>query len=200
MAAYHPQATVGSRPIADIENRCDDGVMTYRRITVAACASLVLGCASASPSLDRLIGFADPENCEPNEAFGALLNGLVEHEPEGESYTPVLKPLLVPAALRDQFGIPALTINGSEYRATLPVRGTWEGLPLRSVAVVGWIESEQGFELSFDANRAEVLATLNRLGFGIPPSGSEYRGDDVLGLHVGVSEHEGGSTLHCIPG
>ena len=64
----------------------------------------------------------------------------------------------------------------------------------------GWIESEQGFELSFDADRAQVLATVNRLGFGIPPSGSEYREGDVMGLNVGVSEDEGGSTLHCIPG
>ena len=174
--------------------------MACRRIAVAACASLVLGCATASPSLDRLIGFADPSTCEPSEAFGALLNSLVEHERDGESYTPVPRPPLVPAALRDQFGTPELTIGGSQYRATLPVRGTWQGLPLRSVAVVGWIESEQGFELLFDASRAEVLATVNRLGFGIPPSGSDYREDDVLGLHVGVSEHEGGSTLYCIPG
>lgn len=123
--------------LVDIENRCDDGGMTYRRIAAAACESLVLGCAPASPSLDRLIGFSDPKSCEPNEAFGTLLNSLVEHQPVGGSYTPVLKTPQVPAALRDQFGTPQLTINGSEYRATLPARGSWQGLPLRSVAVVG---------------------------------------------------------------
>lgn len=174
--------------------------MTYRHIAVAACASLGLGCAPAPHSLDRLIGFSDPKDCEPNEAFSALLKGLLGHEEAGESYTPVLKTPVVPAELRDQIGTPELKIEGTEYRATLPLRGTWQGLPLRSVAVVGWIESEQGFELSFDADRAQVLATVNRLGFGIPPSGSEYREGDVLGLNVAVTEHEGGSTLHCIPG
>jgi hypothetical protein len=172
--------------------------MTYRQIAAAACASLGLGCTPAPATLDRLIGFADPQNCEPNEAFSALLNGLVAHERAGEGYIPVLKTPLVPAEFRDLVGTPELKIDGREYRATLPLRGTWQGLPLRSVAVVGWIESEQGFELSFNADRAQVLATVNRLGFGIPPSGSEYREDDPLGLYVGVSEHEGVSTLLCM--
>jgi hypothetical protein len=189
-----------SRPIADIEDRCDDGGVTYRQIAAAACASLGLGCAPTPATLDRLIGFADPQNCEPNEAFGALLDGLVAHELAGEGYLPVLKTPLVPAEFRDQIGTPELKIDGREYRATLPLRGTWQNLPLRSVAVVGWIESEQGFELSFDADRTQVLATVNRLGLGIPPSGSEYREGDVMGLNIGVSEDEGGSTLHCIPG
>lgn len=178
--------------------------MTYRQLTAAAaaavCASLGLGCAPAPATIDRLIGFADPKNCEPSEAFGALLDGLVAHEQTGDGYTPVLKTPPVPAELRDLVGTPEMKIDGGEYRATLPLRGTWQGLPLRSVAVVGWIESEQGFELSFDADRAQVLATVNRLGFGIPPSGSEYREGDVMGLNVGVSDDEGGSTLHCIPG
>jgi hypothetical protein len=173
--------------------------MTYRRIAVPACAALLLGCTPASPSLDRLIGFTDPNNCEPNEAFGALLDGLVKHEPEGDSYTPALKTPLIPASFRDRFGAPELTISGRKYRATLPVRGTWQGLPLRSVGVVGWLESEEGFELAFDANLEQLLATVNRLGFDIPSSGGEYREDGVLGLNVGVSAHEGGSTLHCIP-
>ena len=174
--------------------------MTLRRIAVAACASLGLSCAPATTSLDRLIRFANPKNCEPDQAFAALLNGLVEQEPAGESYTPVLKTPLVPAALKDQVGTPVMMINGTEYRATLPLRGSWEGLPLRSVAVVGWIESEQGFELSFDAERAQVLEMANRLGFGIPASGSEYREGEVLGLNVGISEHEEGTTLYCLPG
>ena len=178
--------------------------MTYRKIAAAAaaaiCASLGLGCAPAPATLERLIGFADPKDCEPNEAFSALLDSLVAHERTGEGYIPVLKTPLVPAEFRDLVGTPELKIEGREYRATLPLRGTWQDLPLRSVAVVGWIESEQGFELSFDADRATVLATVNRLGLGIPPSGSEYREGEVMGLNVGVSEHEGGSTLYCIPG
>ena len=176
--------------------------MTYRQIAAAAamCASLGPSCAPAPATFDLLIGFADSKNCEPSEAFGALLEGLVAHEQTDDGYTPVLKTPLVPAELRDLVGTPEMKIDGGEYRATLPLRGTWQGLPLRSVAVVGWIESEQGFELSFDADRVQVLTTVNRLGLGIPPSGSEYREGDVMGLNVGVSDHEGGSTLHCIPG
>ena len=172
--------------------------MTYRQIAAVACTSLALGCAPAT--LDRLIAFADPRSCEPNEAFSALLDGMVTHELTDGGYTPVLKTPPVPAEARNLVGAPVMRIDGGEYRATLPLRGTWHGLPLRSVAVVGWIESEEGFELSFDADRAVVLATVNRLGFGIPPSGSEYREGDVLGLNVGVSDLEGGSALHCIPG
>lgn len=173
--------------------------MTYHQIAAAACASLALGCAPATTSLDRLIGFADPKNCEPNEAFSVLLNSMLGHEQAGESYTPVLRTPLVPAEFRHLVGTPQLKIEGNEYQATLPLRGTWQGLPLRSVMIIGWIESETGFELSFDADPTQVLATVNRLGFDIPSSGSVYRDDEVLGLYVVVSEYEGGATLSCIP-
>jgi hypothetical protein len=62
---------------------------------------------------------------------------------------------------------------------------------------------EQGFELVFDETPAEVLATVNRAGFHIPPSGSEYRDDlnAVMGMNVAVLRADGGSgTLSCFPG
>lgn len=97
-------------------------------------------------------------------------------------------------------GTPTLTLEGREYRATLPLRGAWQGLPIRAVSVAGWVESEQGFELLFDAEPTQVLETLNRLGFAIPPTGSVYRDAEVLGVNLGVSAHEGGAKLYCLPG
>ena len=174
--------------------------MTYRQIAAVACVSLGLGCTSASPSFDRLISFVDPKSCEPDKTFDALLNSLVSFEPSGVSYTPALKTPQIPPEFSGMIGTPHLKTNGNEYRATLPLHGVWHNLPLRSVAVVGWVESEQGFELLFDADRAQVLATANRLGFGLAPSGSEYREAAVMGLNIGVSEHGDGAAIYCMPG
>lgn len=149
-----------------------------------------------SASLDGLVRFADPQTCTPNEAFGALLNGLVGFEAGG---TPILNSPPIPADFKSRVGTPELQIDGREYRATLPLRGDWQGLPLRSVTVIGWMESEWGFELVFDANRAQVLAMANRVGFDIPASGSKYQDDEVLGLNVGVADRPGGAALYCIP-
>lgn len=173
--------------------------MTYRTIVAVACV-VMSACASATPTLDDLIGFSNPKACEPNEAFAALLSGLVDSEEVGETYVPILRTPRIPTNLKDQVGTPELRFDGHEYRATLPLRGTWQGLPLRSIVVVGWTESEQGFELLFEANPERVLATANRAGFDIPSSGSEYRDDDVLGLNIGVANHDGGAALFCIPG
>ena len=174
--------------------------MNLRLAAVAACASLGLASPSAATPLDGLIGFVDPYWCEPAEDFGALLDSLIRHEEAGESYVPVLDRPVVPAAFRAQIGEPRLVIDGSEYRATLPLAGTWRGLPLRSLVIVGWIESEQGFSLVFDATPAQVLQAVNQAGFAIPAPGHEYREGDAMGMNVGVEQYEGGSALFCVPG
>jgi hypothetical protein len=177
--------------------------MSLRLATVAACASLGLACPSAAAPLDGLFGFVDPHWCERGEDFDTLLDSLIEHEQSGPSYVPALRAPVVPAAFRTQIGEPWLVIDGSEYRATLPLEGTWRGLSLRSLVIVGWVESEQGFGLVFDATPAEVLQAANKVGFAIPPSGSEYRVDEngVMGMNVGVSVDADGSTvLSCFPG
>ena len=107
---------------------------------------------------------------------------------------------MVPAAFKAQAGKTNLTLDGQEYSAALPLSGTWQGLPVRSLLVTGRIESEQGFYLVLDAGPAQVLEAANRAGFAIPESGSEYRDDDVLGVSVGVAPYEGGGALYCLPG
>lgn len=179
---------------------CDDAEMNLRLIAGSVCAVLGSGCAAPSPTLDSLVGFSDPYRCEPNEEFTTLLNGLLRWEKTGETYVPVLGTPAVPAAFKPQADAPSLVVDGAEYRATLPLRGAWNGLPLRSIVLNGWIESEQGFYLVFEATHAQVMQAANRAGFAIPPSGREYREGDVLGVNVGVSEYEGAAALYCMPG
>jgi hypothetical protein len=174
--------------------------MSLRLAAVAACTFLGSTAQSAAHPLDGLFGFVDPYWCERGEDFDILLDSLIEHKRAGPSYVPVLRAPLVPATFRTQIGEPRLVIDGTEYRATLPLTGTWMGLPLRALVIVGWIESEQGFSLVFDATPAQVLQAANEAGFAIPASGDEYREGDVMGMNVGVERYEGGSALFCIPG
>ena len=174
--------------------------MSLRLTIIAACASLGLASPSAATPLDGLIGFVDPYWCETNADFHALLDSAIQHEEAGESYVPVLAKPIVPEAFQAQIGEPRLTIDGPEYRAILPLTGTWRNLPLRSLVIVGWIESEQGFDLVFDATLAQVLQAVNQAGFAIPASGREYREGDVMGMNVGVDEYDGGAALFCVPG
>jgi len=174
--------------------------MNLRLAAVAACTFLGSAAPSAAAPLDGLFAFVDPYWCEPGEHFDILLDSLVEHERAGPSYVPVLHAPVIPADFQTQIGAPRLVIDGSEYRATLPLTGTWRGLPLRALVIVGWIESEQGFSLVFDATPAQVLQAANEAGFAIPASGDAYREGEVMGMNVGVERYEGGSALFCIPG
>lgn len=174
--------------------------MNLRLVAASACAILGSSCAAPSPALDSLIGFSDPYRCEPNEEFTALLNGLLRWEKSGETYVPILGTPALPAAFKPHAGAPSLTVDGPEYRATLPLHGAWNGLPLRSIVVTGWVESEQGFHLVFEATHTQVIQTVNRIGFAVPASGSEYREGEVLGVNVGVSDYEGNAALYCMPG
>lgn len=170
------------------------------RSALACILLLGHGCAPPSSSLHRVIGFADASMCEPSASFRALLDGLLENQPSGDSYAPRLANAEIPEAVRQVAGSPGLEVQGSQYRATLPLRGQWEGLALHSVAVVGLVESEEGFELWFDADREEVLRTAHRLGFDLPATGSVYREGEVLGVNVGVTARDGRSVLYCMPG
>lgn len=174
-------------------------------IPLAAVAFVSLGWASPSAAtpLDGLIGFVDPYWCETSENYHVLKKSLLRWEEAGQSYLPILETPKVPAAFQTQVGEPRLTITGREYRATLPLSGTWRGLPLRALVIVGWIESEEGFDLVFDATPAQVLEAATQAGFNIPATGSEYR-DDVnlaLGMYVAVTAVENGrGALSCFPG
>ena len=150
--------------------------------------------------LDDLFSFTDAYSCRPSDEFRALLDGLIHWEEARETHRGVLRAPPVPARFREQVGAPRLAVDGNEYRATVPLRGTWQGLALQSVVLVAWVESESGFSLQFDATPEQVLDAANRAGFRLPPSGSEYRDGEVLGVNVGVEEREGGAALYCVEG
>lgn len=176
--------------------------MNLRSATAVAAACAMLGCVSppSQGPLDELIGFTDPEWCTPSADFRVLLNSALQHVEAGDSYRPTVAETVVPKAFEAQVGEPRLVIDGPEYRATIPLSGTWRNLSLRSLVITGWIESEQGFYLVFDATPAQVLQAMNQADFDIPASGKVYREGDVMGMNVGVEEHGGGGALFCIPG
>jgi hypothetical protein len=157
------------------------------------------GAAMAQP-LDSLIRFDDPYRCSPSKDFDALLDGVIHWQEADDTYKGTLAAPPVPAAFRKQVGKPKLTIEGNEYRATVPVRGSWQGLPLWSLVVVQWVESEGGCYLVFDATREQVRSAANKAGFRIPEAGSEYRDEGVIGMTVGVDTYHGRGTLYCVAG
>lgn len=151
--------------------------------------------------LDDLIGFDDPYRCAPSKDFNALLKGVIRWRATGDTYKgEVASSPRVPVRFREQIGTPKLGVIGNEYRAILPIWGTWQGLALRSLVLIHWVESESGFYLVFDASRAQVLDAANKAGFRIPPSGSEYRDEGAIGVHVGVEDYDGHGALYCIDG
>jgi len=156
--------------------------------------------ASSVVPLDGLIHIEDAYHCSVGKDFKTLLSGVISWERIGDSYKGKLASPQVPARYRNTLGKPQLSVIGSEYRATLPMYGTWRGLPLSSLIVVEWVESESGFYLVFDATREQVLEAANKAGFRIPHSGSEYRDGDPIGVNVGVSNLGGRGALYCIDG
>jgi len=178
-----------------------DVVMIVRLLVFTACALLGSGSVTAEEPLDGRIRFADAYRCEPDGELEELVSGLVLIERQGESYIPVLAPQAVPPGLEPYVGVTSLSVEGDDYRTSVPLVGSWEGLPLHAVEITGRIESEQGFALVFKAPRKHVLDAANRAGFRLPESGVRYLDDDVLGMNIGVTDREDGFVeLYCMPG
>jgi hypothetical protein len=180
--------------------------MRILRALIAAIVLATSASASTAAPLDGLIAFDDPYFCHPRKHLNGLLNGVIRWEQLGEStpsndiYKGILTSPPIPAKFRKQVGTPHLVVEGDEYRATVPLNGTWQGLPLHSLVVVQWVESETGFYLVFNATRDHVLDAANKAGFRIPASGTDYRDREVLGVHVGVDSIDGRGALYCVKG
>lgn len=156
--------------------------------------------AGSGVALDGLISFDDPYRCVASKDFNTLLNSVIRWRRSGDTYRGRLALPPIPAKFRQQVGTPKLTVKDDEYRATVPLTGTWQRLPLHSLVIVQWVESEGGFYLVFDATSEQVEEAANVAGFQIPKSGSEYRDRDALGVNVGVEAFEGRTALYCIDG
>jgi hypothetical protein len=177
--------------------------MRIIRASIAAYVLVTSACASTAVPLDRLLAFDDPYLCHPSKHLDALLNGVIRWEqlseptPSNDIYKGTLLSPPIPAKFRKQVGKPHLVVEGKEYRASVPLNGTWQGLPLHSLVVVQRVESEGGFYLMFDATRDQVLDAANKAGFRIPASGSDHREGEVMDLGVGVETYRGKSAIYC---
>jgi hypothetical protein len=171
-------------------------------IRIFALLSLLLApsAASSEAAFDRLFRFEDPYHCVPGKAFDAFLKRLIYWRKSGDTYRAIVGSPQVPIIFRNQVGKPNLAVKGKEYRVTVPLKGTWQHLPLRALVKIDWVESEGGFYLVFDATIEEVITAANLAGFRIPASHNEYRDAEVLGVNVGVEAFEGRSALYCIAG
>lgn len=151
--------------------------------------------------LDKLLSFDDPYLCIPSNKFDKLLNGVIRWQADGKlDKDSLVDAATVPSMYRQQVGKPALSVQGEEYQVTIPLHGTWHGLPLHSLEIIHFVGSEGGFYLVFDASTEQVLEEANKAGFRIPQSGSEYRDEDVMGVNVGVEAYEGRAAIYCIAG
>ncbi len=138
--------------------------MAVIRALIATVFLVACGGNAAAVPLDDLIQFTEPSRCAPSKNFGALLNGTIRWRAEGNTYKGEIASPPIPTKFTSQVGTPELTITGNEYRATLPLKGTWQGLPLHSLVIVNFVESESAFYLVFDASREKVLDAANRSG------------------------------------
>ena len=118
----------------------------------------------------------------------------------GDIYKGELVSPPVPEKFGGQVGKPTLTETADEYRATIPLSGSWKGLPLHALVVVNWVESEGAFYLVFDARREQVLKVVNEAGFQAPASGFRHLDEDPLGISIGVETLGARAALYCAQG
>lgn len=171
----------------------------HRALAAAAILLGASGCASGPPSLDELIRFADTRWCVPGDDFEALLRSLMKPRGEGDASTFVLGALDVSPEYRDQFGPARIEKQGPNlYMATVKVRGTWQGLPVREIFVYGQPETDnEGMGVVFDAKRADVIRAANKVGFNLPVTGRRVEPGELLDLTVDVVADGGGAALTC---
>ena len=104
----------------------------------------------------------------------------------------------VPPRFASQVGEPALS-EGSygEQIVTLPLKGTWRGLPVRAIERTAKAETDWLVDaIVFDASRDAVLAAANAAGFGLSASGRRTFGDE-LEMTVAVTGDAKTAKLWC---
>lgn len=168
-----------------------------RPALAALLAALAPGCAADAP-LERLLAFKDPQWCAPGADFERLTQSLLVARERGDHIVYMLGELALPRAFRGQAGQARLEEASKDvYLATLPLRGTWHGAPVREVYVWSQPETDnQGLGIRFAAPPEAVRAAANRAGLRLPPSGERVE-DSELTLTIAVRPEAGGATLSC---
>ena len=174
-----------------------------RRLTVLVTATALLAAAPTAslPVLDQWLSFVDPHSCEASEQLNTFLHSVSIWD---ESSTKMrIGKLDVPAAYQAFVGKPTLSSKGFEHTFTIPIKGTWHGLPMHSIVVFEREESEGGFQFVFNAPPSAVREVVNQQGFNVPRSGwrdPDDGADIVIGVFIGVSRYNGRGSLNCFVG
>lgn len=145
--------------------------------------------AQGTPSLDRLIAFDNPADPTLTEQSGALFGGI---------WTQASAPanLSLPGIGLVQVSTAAAPRSGWVSN-TLALEGDWHGLSLTRFALNGLPDSGVGsYELFFRDSPAQVLATVQALGFPVAATGIEARtGDEGCGSRLVVESAAAGSVF-----
>lgn len=163
---------------------------------------------SGPPDLSDVLAFADPSNCTPSESLRDLSRKMVEQR-GGQIVAGTLDIPGVGDGLRSE--IELYEDDGiSGVVATLDVKGTWNGLELREIALDADREALQQASLAivFASPFTDVVARLNALGFPISRGPGQrdtdgYRtfadnvGDHYVQVNVSDLGNEGGVFLTC---
>jgi hypothetical protein len=178
------------------------------RLIIGACAATMMIVAACVPrkerssalaqpvALDRLVDFADPKACVPGPILDHLLKTLLRDTTERPvAYGPVQ----VPPEFAGALGKPLLRHEGTRYVATVPVNGTWLGLPLAAIASRGWQGGDgNGLVITVRASRAALLKALTTAGFAPPTTGrrlsSAGEGDEDYMTVIAANGH---ASLDC---
>lgn len=152
------------------------------------------GAGNNSP-LETTVAFSDPEECTPAAALEKLFHVMAPMDDVGRPVEP-FSTRIAPIA-GAILGEPRLTSKGGLHTVDLSLKGDWHGLQLTSLSIY-WVEESDasGSELRFANPPAQVIATLNALGFGLAIDGTRQSKAE-LSTFLSVRPKDGGSVFSC---
>jgi hypothetical protein len=144
--------------------------------------------------LSDLFAFSRPAECLLSEKFDGVLGSLFKYESGSDRAVP--GKLVVPATYARAFGSPAYTRDNQDAAdVTISLRGSWHGLQVRSLYAYAWDGGDPGgFRLSFAEPMAKVMATLAKLGFRPPRSGTSTPRDPDTEQTMTITRTKDGMT------
>jgi hypothetical protein len=129
----------------------------------------------AGTSLDALLAFDDPRACKPGPVLTHLLETLLRDTARDPA---VFGPVEVPPDYVPALGEPSLHRDGHHYAASVPVHGTWLGLPLDHITRRGWQGgTSDGFVIAVRSKPAVLAKALRKAGFDPPAAGRRLVGE-----------------------
>lgn len=115
-------------------------------------------------SLEDLLAFRTPAECEPGAALKTLYDTMAAYD---AAFQPQPRQPEVPERFAGLVGAPEVVVRAEDHAMfSLPVRGHWKNLPVRAVEGVYGIQSDNfGLAIVFDAPLERVRAVLEESGF-----------------------------------